>query len=60
MLLDCFIDVELESELKASAPAFFGGKGYLAVEFLDDLLGDSETKTYPINVKLLAVIHKPE
>ena len=60
MLLDCFIDVEPESELKASAPTFFGGKGYLAVEFLHDLLGDSETKTYTIDVKLRAVVHEAE
>ena len=51
---------ELESELKARAFAIVGGERYFAVEFLHDLLGDSETKTYTIDVKLRAVVHEAE
>ena len=55
-----FFNFELESELKARAFAIVGGKRYLAVEFLHDLLGDSETKTYTIDVKLLAILYEAE
>ena len=55
-----FLNFKLESELKARAFAIVRGKRYFAVEFLHDLLGDSETKTYTIDVKLLAILYEAE
>ena len=58
--LGWFLNFELESELKARAFAIVGGKRYFAVEFLDDLLCDSQTKTYTIDVKLRAILYEAE
>ena len=52
--------VEFEGELEAGAFAIVRGKRYLAVEFLNDLLSDCETKTYTIDVKLRAIIYETE